>query len=436
MANSRPYVGLFAAVMSRIRENTENSATINNGLIESESDGGDSLSTHSRQSYDYNYNSEEEEEKLQFISQVLVLQKTLDDLSKRVDSVKEENLKLRSENQVLGQYIENLMAASNILSLFEHTMSVSPSNLEIQGSFMRVPPPKEVTKSLERRSSHEQLQQRHVSYRSSIVTPIQQKPKLSLTKTEQNTNKQPVKNDETETMRTKIVNLEDEIRRLKRKIEELEKEIIDLQKQIRTKDKKIAELTKENEDLKKTLTYQKQVDDFKLANTQLLDENEQLKAEINRLEMAQKNAAQSNEEVEALREHYERQLKQMRQEHAKELKQRDDKIEFLKKQIADSLKDNSWERQAQIEVLTKELKRTHEEYELIKHKLLSYQNKKGSCANCSDMLARLEVKTKALREKDSIIQELVTLMQKFKTQLTNQDDLMKLLSTYNNTSIH
>lgn len=31
-----------------------------------------------------------------------------------MDSVKEENLKLRSENQVLGQYIENLMAASSV----------------------------------------------------------------------------------------------------------------------------------------------------------------------------------------------------------------------------------------------------------------------------------------------------------------------------------
>lgn len=42
------------------------------------------------------------------------------DLSQRVDGVKEENLKLRSENQVLGQYIENLMSAS---SVFQSTTS-------------------------------------------------------------------------------------------------------------------------------------------------------------------------------------------------------------------------------------------------------------------------------------------------------------------------
>ena len=38
----------------------------------------------------------------------------LSDLSSRVDTVKEENLKLKSENQVLGQYIENLMTASSV----------------------------------------------------------------------------------------------------------------------------------------------------------------------------------------------------------------------------------------------------------------------------------------------------------------------------------
>lgn len=35
------------------------------------------------------------------------------------------------------------------------------------------------------------------------------------------------------------------------------------------------------------------------------------------------------------------------------------------------------ERQQQIEELTKQLKRTHEEYELLRQKLLQYQNKKG-----------------------------------------------------------
>jgi len=63
---------------------------------------------------DNDLSPEEQEEKARLIAQVLELQNTLDDLSSRVDNVKEENLRLRSENQVLGQYIENLMAASNV----------------------------------------------------------------------------------------------------------------------------------------------------------------------------------------------------------------------------------------------------------------------------------------------------------------------------------
>lgn len=57
---------------------------------------------------------DELEEKARLISQVLELQNTLDDLSQRVNSVKEENLKLKSENSVLNQYVENLMSASSV----------------------------------------------------------------------------------------------------------------------------------------------------------------------------------------------------------------------------------------------------------------------------------------------------------------------------------
>lgn len=65
-------------------------------------------------------------EKARLISQVLELQNTLDDLNQRVDGVKEENLRLRSENMVLGQYIENLMSASSVFS------STSPSSMNVK----------------------------------------------------------------------------------------------------------------------------------------------------------------------------------------------------------------------------------------------------------------------------------------------------------------
>jgi len=53
-------------------------------------------------------------EKERIIDQIIELQNTLEDLSKRVGCVKEENLKLKSENDVLGKYIENLMHSSSV----------------------------------------------------------------------------------------------------------------------------------------------------------------------------------------------------------------------------------------------------------------------------------------------------------------------------------
>lgn len=135
-------------------------------------------------------------------------------------------------------------------------MSATPSSLEIQGNFMRVPPPKEVTKSLERRRSSDETQKpvprRSITLtnRSSVNTSALRKNAPTKIETRQSINK----SDEAETMKIKLSNLEDEIRRLKRRIEELEKEIFDLQKQVKTKDKRINELTKENEDFKKRVS--------------------------------------------------------------------------------------------------------------------------------------------------------------------------------------
>ncbi|XP_002736995.1 short coiled-coil protein B-like [Saccoglossus kowalevskii] len=83
-------------------------------MRQSSSMGSQFASTPSSTCSDDKITDDEAEEKARLICQVLELQNTLDDLSARVDGVKEENLKLKSENQVLGQYIENLMSASSV----------------------------------------------------------------------------------------------------------------------------------------------------------------------------------------------------------------------------------------------------------------------------------------------------------------------------------
>jgi len=85
-------------------------------MLSDRSEGaGGNISDHiNRMCLDPDFSPDEQEEKARLISQVLELQNTLDDLTQRVDKVKEENLRLKSENTVLGQYIENLMQASQV----------------------------------------------------------------------------------------------------------------------------------------------------------------------------------------------------------------------------------------------------------------------------------------------------------------------------------
>ncbi|KAI6176450.1 hypothetical protein M3Y97_00799400 [Aphelenchoides bicaudatus] len=71
---------------------------------------------------------EDQEEKARVIAQILELQNTLEDLSRRVDIVKDESLKLTSENQVLGQYIQSLIQSSPIFQPANSKVSSATNN--------------------------------------------------------------------------------------------------------------------------------------------------------------------------------------------------------------------------------------------------------------------------------------------------------------------
>ncbi|XP_050415407.1 short coiled-coil protein B [Patella vulgata] len=115
MSNSDNSGDLYNVPLSTDSESGELAKNSQQKLIDEENSKNDTYTGNSHSnSLDPDINPDEEEEKQKLITQVLELQNTLDDLSSRVDSVKEENLKLKSENQVLGQYIENLMAASSV----------------------------------------------------------------------------------------------------------------------------------------------------------------------------------------------------------------------------------------------------------------------------------------------------------------------------------
>jgi len=112
---SNEFSNIHLSSDSEIGDSHTPASVITHNVHQNDKNRTDNFTTSSAPiSLDPDANLEDEEEKQRLIAQVLERQNTLDDLSSRVDSVKVENLKLKSENQVLGQYIENLMAASSV----------------------------------------------------------------------------------------------------------------------------------------------------------------------------------------------------------------------------------------------------------------------------------------------------------------------------------
>lgn len=58
-----------------------------------------------------------QDKKSRLISQVLQLQNTLNDLSQRVETVKGENINIRSENNLLSEYLKTLMSDSSFVQI-------------------------------------------------------------------------------------------------------------------------------------------------------------------------------------------------------------------------------------------------------------------------------------------------------------------------------
>lgn len=100
----------------------------------------------------------------------------------------------------------------------------------------------------------------------------------------------------------------------------------------------------------------------------------------------------------------------------KEIALREEKLERLKKQMADALTGNSKERHLQLDELSKELGKVQEEAELLRIKLKSMQKtSKDGCTNCdslSDKLRLLSSNVKQEEKKNNELKDKLTLLQK------------------------
>ncbi|XP_033112503.1 structural maintenance of chromosomes protein 3 homolog [Anneissia japonica] len=111
---------------------------------------------------------------------------------------------------------------------------------------------------------------------------------------------------------------------------------------------------------------------------------------------------------------------------SQEIADRDEKIKKLKMQMANILKDNSWERQQQLEELSKELNKISEEANLLRAKLKKHASKQTTgCENCATFKSLLDQKTKKVEEQEISLAHMMTIGKKLETQLVQQDVLLK-----------
>lgn len=221
-----------------------------------------------------------------------------------------------------------------------------------------------------------------------------------------------------------------EIEKLKQKIASLMKTIEQLRAENRTKEGRIAEL---EEKLKKV----ENESEARLQKLKKLEKSEELLAERDKeIDALKKKIKEKEEHILKLQDEYakEKQTLQdgftatvdtLKTEHQKELTDRDEKIATLKARMGDILKDNSWERQHQIDELVKELKKVSEETEALKARLRSTKSSNKDCENCSHMKQVTDRQKLDIIEREKAIVDLQKLSSKMEKQLVQQDDILK-----------
>ncbi|XP_061188557.1 mRNA export factor GLE1-like [Saccostrea echinata] len=211
---------------------------------------------------------------------------------------------------------------------------------------------------------------------------------------------------------------------LLKEIAELKKLIEELRKQIQEGEQTITSLRSDLKTQEETLTGQinKEKSEHEATKQSLQgarSEIDELRAQIEKLRK------ENEEQIDRHKKELEEKILEITTSKDKEIKIRDEKLTRLKNQMADALKGNSWERQQQLEELTKELARIQEECDALRMKLKASKSKGGHCANCQDMTAKLEKFNASIKEKDQTIKELKSLCARFEKQLTQQDYLLK-----------
>ncbi|XP_071848280.1 uncharacterized protein [Apostichopus japonicus] len=204
----------------------------------------------------------------------------------------------------------------------------------------------------------------------------------------------------------------------KNKIQSLQKIIEQLKQDVKSRDADLASINQklaEIEEQYKKLYEEEQADHI-VTKDKLKGISQELQEKNEFVEELKRKHEESMQEIKT---RYEEKLKDLQEEKVREVKERDERIEKMKKQMVGFLKDNSWERQQQLEELTKELGKVSEEAMTLKIKLKSLL-RNNQCERCDLLKQDIVKRDRKIAEQEISIKELMTVCKKFEKQLMQQ----------------
>ncbi|KAK2191700.1 hypothetical protein NP493_47g01018 [Ridgeia piscesae] len=202
-----------------------------------------------------------------------------------------------------------------------------------------------------------------------------------------------------------------------------QEEVASLQTLLDEQKKLIAE--KEGEISEMKLKLQEQESHYKALYEKECTAHAETRVQLNttqqqlseKLQYITELATRHNTQLQQLESTHSRQQAELQAKLESQIAIRDGKLNKLKKQMADALMGNSWERQQQLDELTKELTRAQEEADMLRIKIRSMlkAQKTGtgaSCANCESLTSQLQDKKRILSMKDQRIRDLENAVRK------------------------
>ncbi|XP_071502636.1 uncharacterized protein [Diadema antillarum] len=219
-----------------------------------------------------------------------------------------------------------------------------------------------------------------------------------------------------------LKDLQNKEKQYKNKIHNLQKAVEQLRLELRDKEDNATQANLKLQQMEEhyKLLYEEEKSAHEITRQRLSQTQQELEEKESFVEALK---GRHEQHVSELKDHFEAQLAGLRSKMEAEIADRDRRLDNLKKQMAGALKENSWERQQQLEELSKELSKMSDEANMLKMKLKAMAAKPKSldnCENCPALKSQLEVKQKMILEKDLQIKQLMGLCKKFETQLSQQ----------------